>query len=230
VYVTARTLTGELAALRSDPLIAALVSGKIAEVDGGAVRRRPGHGQAVDGQILIRAAGQAALAGPESIEPHLAALAALPAGTPGDGLMRLGNLLAVLAYVVPALLARSPDPRPHSPHPAVIAATDLLHADPGLAWTLPELARRVHLSAAYLCRCFVRDLGLSPLRYLERYRLELVAQLLLDSDMTITEISARVGIADPNYLARRFRAAHGFTPSRYRAAFAAAVASHRPRG
>ncbi|HEU5418581.1 MAG TPA: AraC family transcriptional regulator [Streptosporangiaceae bacterium] len=201
LYIAARTLTAELAALRSDPLVAALVSAKIADADGGA-------------------AGLPAAADPEVIEPHLAALAAPPDRTASDGLMRLGNLLAVLAHLVPVLLARSPDPRPRFLHPAVIAATDLFHDGPGLPWTLPELARRVHVSAPYLCRCFLRDLGISPLRYLERYRLELVAQLLLDSDLTISQISAQAGIADPNYLARRFRAAHGFTPSRYRAAFA----------
>lgn len=206
LYIAARTLTAELAALRSDPLVAALVSAKIADADGGAASGRPARPVTAD---------------PEVIEPHLAALAAPPGRTVSDGLMRLGNLLAVLAYLVPVLLARSPDPRPRSLHPAVIAATDLFHADPGLPWTLPELARRVHLSAPYLCRCFLRDLGISPLRYLERYRLELAARLLLDSDLTISQISTQVGIADPNYLARRFRAAHGFTPSRYRAAFAA---------
>jgi AraC family L-rhamnose operon transcriptional activator RhaR len=236
LYIAARTLTAELAALRSDPLVAALVYAKIAEADGGAVRR-PDRQHAGGGQILTSTPVQLPRGGagafepaespaadPGIIEPYLAGLAVPPDGTTGDGLMRLGNLLAVLAHLVPVLLARSPDPGPRSLHPAVIAATDLFHADPRRPWTLPELARRVHVSAPYLCRCFVRDLGISPLRYLERYRLELVAQLLLDSDLTISQISAQVGLADPNYLARRFRAAHGFTPSRYRAAFAPRVA------
>jgi AraC-like DNA-binding protein/mannose-6-phosphate isomerase-like protein (cupin superfamily) len=236
IYIAARTLTAELAALRSDPLVAALVSAKIAEADDGTARW-PGGPRAGGGQILTSVLAQPpphgaaasqparpAAADPAVIEPHLATLAASPDGTVSDGLMRLGNLLAVLAHLVPVLLARSPDPRPRSLHPAVMAATDLFHADPGLPWTLPELARLVHLSAPYLCRCFLRDLGISPLRYLERYRLELVAQLLLATDLTISQISTQVGIADPNYLARRFRAAHGFTPSRYRAAFAPAGA------
>jgi AraC family L-rhamnose operon transcriptional activator RhaR len=239
LYIAARTLTAELAVLRSDPLVAALVSAKIAEADGGAaggpVREQPDSGQILtpvtagpacgppDGPAAREPARPAA-ASPEIIERYLDALAAPPDGGAGDGLMRLGNLLAVLAHLVPVLLARSPGQVPRSPHPAVMAATDLFHADPARPWNLPELARQVHLSAPHLCRCFVRDLGLSPLRYLERYRLELAAELLLSSDLTISQISSRVGLADPNYLARRFRAAHGFTPSRYRAAFAPAGA------
>lgn len=212
LYISQRTLTSELAALRSDPLISALVSAKLAEADAGAAR--------TDSRALD----------PGIVEPYLVALAAPPDETAGDGLMRLGNLLAALAHLLPFLVMRSPDPRPRSPHPAVIAATDLLHADPALPWTLAELARRVHVSAPYLCRRFLRDLGISPLRYLERHRLEMAAELLLDSDLTISQISSRAGIADPNYLARRFRAAHGFTPSRYRATFGAAGASHRRSG
>jgi AraC family L-rhamnose operon transcriptional activator RhaR len=239
LYIAARTLTAELAVLRSDPLVAALVSAKIAEADGEAMAR-PAPEQRDGGQILTGTAARRPPDGtgtreptrppaarPEIIEPYLAALAAPPDGGAGDGLMRLGNLLVVLAHLVPVLLARSPGQLPRSPHPAVMAATDLLHADPARPWALPELARQVHLSAPHLCRCFVRDLGLSPLRYLERYRLELAAELLLASDLAISQISSRVGLADPNYLARRFRAAHGFTPSRYRAAFASAGA-HDP--
>ncbi len=234
LYIAAATLTAELAVLRSDPLVAALVSAKIAEADGdvtgGPAREQPGSGQILTPTTARQppdgpAAGQPArppAARPETIERYLAALAAPPDGGAGDGLMRLGNLLAVLAHLVPVLLARSPGQIPRSPHPAVMAATDLFHSDPARPWNLPELARQVHLSAPHLCRCFVRDLGISPLRYLERYRLELAAELLLSSDLTISQISSRVGLADPNYLARRFRAAHGFTPSRYRAAFAPA--------
>ena len=236
LYIAARTLTAELAVLRSDPLVAALVSAKIAEADGDGTGG-PAREQRASGQILTpvtarrppdgpgeRRLARPPAASPEIIERYLAALAAPPDGGAGDGLMRLGNLLAVLAHLVPVLLARSPGQIPRSPHPAVMAATDLFHADPARPWNLPELARQVHLSAPHLCRCFVRDLGISPLRYLERYRLERAAELLLSSDLTISQISSRVGLADPNYLARRFRAAHGFTPSRYRAAFAPAGA------
>jgi AraC family L-rhamnose operon transcriptional activator RhaR len=233
VYIAARTLTAELAALRSDPLVAALALARLADADDGEPQP-PARRLTGTAQILTSApAGPSRPAGlpaadARRIEPYLTALAAVTDGSPADGLQRLGNLLAVLAHLVPVLLARSPDQRPRALHPAVIAATDLLHADPARPWTLPDLARLVHLSAPHLCRCFVRDLGISPLRYLERYRLELVAQLLLASDLTVSQISTQAGIADPNYLARRFRAAHGLTPSRYRAAFAPPHPGRRP--
>jgi AraC family transcriptional regulator, L-rhamnose operon transcriptional activator RhaR len=196
LYISASMLTGQLGALRSEPLIAALVSARLAVSAGPAVK------SAVD---------------LEAIRPHLAALA-LPGGSRvGDEVQRLGHLLVVLGHVVPPLAATGPDAPPRAVHPAVIAATELMHASPQAPWTLPVLARRVHVSAPYLCRCFTRDLGISPLRYLERHRLELVARLLLETRMPVSEIGSRAGMPDPNYLARRFRAWQGLSPSRYRA-------------
>lgn len=196
LYISARMLTGQLAALRSEPLIAALVSARLA--------------------VLVGPGGQSA-ADLEVIRPHLSALALPAAGRAGDRVQRLGHLLVVLAHVVPPLTTPGPDAHPRAVHPAVIAATELMHASAQAPWTLPELARRVHVSAPYLCRCFTRDLGISPLRYLERHRLELVARLLLETRMPVSEIGTRAGMPDPNYLARRFRAWYGLSPSRYRA-------------
>ena len=194
VYLGAKTLAGELTALRADPLVASLVTGRLS-----------------DPPTEPRSGPELAL-----IEPHLWAIAKPPNEEVGDALARLGHLLVVLGHIVPSLLVLGPEPQLRPVHPAVGAATDLLHAHPEARWTLRDLARRVHTSEHYLCRCFTRELGISPLRYLDRHRLELVAQLLLESDLSIMSISEHVGIPDPNYMARRFRAAHGLTPSQYR--------------
>jgi transcriptional regulator GlxA family with amidase domain len=104
-------------------------------------------------------------------------------------------------------------------HPAVIAATELLDTAPDYPWKLAELAERVHISGHHLCRLFTRDIGISPLHYLERHRLELTSQLLLEGDLSIGQISTSAGWSDTNYMARRFRAAHGMSPTRYRTVF-----------
>ena len=86
----------------------------------------------------------------------------------------------------------------------------------------------MHTSEHYLCRCFARELGISPMSYLDRYRLEIVAHFLLESDLSVTAIAARVGIDDPSYLARRFRAAHGMTPSKYRSTLSGVMHAKLP--
>ena len=127
--------------------------------------------------------------------------------------------MIVLDLLAPAFAFQKPGQSFPARHAAVMAATELLDAAPEHSWTLAELAERVHISAAYLCRLFSRELGISPLQYLERHRLELTAQLLLEGDLSISQISSYAGWSDTNYMARRFRAAHGMAPTRYRAEF-----------
>ena len=154
----------------------------------------------------------------KALEPYLEDLAQPSPGT-GRSLARLGQLLVVLDMLAPAFAFPKPGQSLPATYPAVVAATEELDAAPDNAWTLADLAERVHVSPSYLCRLFTRELGISPLHYLERRRLELTAQLLLEGDLSINEIGATAGWTDTNYMARRFRAAQGMSPSHYRAVF-----------
>ncbi|MDQ3703390.1 MAG: AraC family transcriptional regulator, partial [Chloroflexota bacterium] len=82
--------------------------------------------------------------------------------------------------------------------------------------TLTDLARTVDLHPAYLSSVFRQAVGVPPLRYLGRFRLERARDLLVSTDLPIGAIAARTGFADPKYLDRVFRAAEGITPTAYR--------------
>ncbi|HVU09686.1 MAG TPA: AraC family transcriptional regulator [Phototrophicaceae bacterium] len=101
-------------------------------------------------------------------------------------------------------------------HPAVIEGIRLLEADPAYEWSLVELAARLHLNHSHLARLFSAALGLPPMEYLARYRAERAAALLLNTELSVGEIGQKVGWADPNYFARRFRLFLGLSPSQYR--------------
>jgi len=58
--------------------------------------------------------------------------------------------------------------------------------------------------------------GNPPLAWLTMRRAERAAVLLLSTDAPVAEIGRRVGWDDPNYCARRFRAAFGVNPAAYR--------------
>lgn len=199
LYIPQSTLSGELAALRSHPVAAAYTSARVRANDG----RDGAPGPRVD---------------LGSVEPYFQALSA-PSNGEDRSLARLGQLLVLLEALAPALAPVKPGIQGAPPHPAVLRATGLLDADPGRPWTLRELADGAHVSAAYLCRLFSRELGISPLHYLERHRLERGAQFLLEGDLSVAEISAATGWSDSNYMARRFRATYGMSPTRYRAEF-----------
>lgn len=79
-----------------------------------------------------------------------------------------------------------------------------------------DLARHVGLSDDYLTSCFRRELGLTPIAYLNRYRIQQAKQLLTNTHKTITEIALDVGFSGSSYFSRIFRRETGMTPEAYR--------------
>lgn len=83
-------------------------------------------------------------------------------------------------------------------------------------WKLSELASRSGMTREHLCRRFRRVHGSPPLAWLTARRAERAAVLLLSTDAPVAVIGRQVGWDDPNYCARRFRAAFGVNPAAYR--------------
>ena len=82
--------------------------------------------------------------------------------------------------------------------------------------SLDQLADAVHLHPAYFSTLFKRVTGLSPLRFLVRYRVERARDLLLASDEPLGEIARRTGFYDAAHLIRVFRRVEGVAPGSYR--------------
>lgn len=87
-------------------------------------------------------------------------------------------------------------------------------------WTLAQMAKKVHMSPSNLVRVFRKATGLTPMRYLIRLRARHAGRLLVETDLTITQIAQRCGFDDPNYFSRQFRQCLGVTPSQHRKASA----------
>ncbi|MGP5364904.1 helix-turn-helix domain-containing protein [Brachybacterium tyrofermentans] len=85
------------------------------------------------------------------------------------------------------------------------------------SWTLDELAARVHLSTKQLGRVFTDAYGKTPLAYLTMLRVEEMARLLRETDLTIEQAGRQVGWHSRNRASEAFRQATGMTPSKYRA-------------
>lgn len=92
----------------------------------------------------------------------------------------------------------------------------LMAAAPERPWRLAELADAAALDPDYLARLFRQQLGVSPMVYLARTRVERAAHLLARTDEPIARVGSLVGWSDPTYFARRFRQLTGLTPTRYR--------------
>lgn len=64
----------------------------------------------------------------------------------------------------------------------------------------------------------VKDMtGMSPNKYLQEARMQKAADLLASGEMNVSEVSYRVGIQDPSYFNKCFKAKFGVVPSKYKA-------------
>ena len=93
---------------------------------------------------------------------------------------------------------------------------EVLHGEITRKWSLPELAARVHLSTKQLSRVFVDAYGKTPLTYLTMLRVQEMARLLRETDLSVAEAGQRVGWRSRNRASAAFRESVGITPSRYR--------------
>jgi len=82
--------------------------------------------------------------------------------------------------------------------------------------TLEDMADHVHISKEYLCRVFHQMAGASPIAYLNGYRIRKSAELLLETDSSITEIAFLCGFHHSSYFDKLFFNYMGCRPGDYR--------------
>lgn len=82
--------------------------------------------------------------------------------------------------------------------------------------TLSELARLVGLNEAKLKAGFRIVFGTSAYAYLREQRMETACRLLLQRDLSVTEVAMRVGFANPSKFAAAFKRHFGVPPSAHR--------------
>jgi AraC-like DNA-binding protein len=101
--------------------------------------------------------------------------------------------------------------------PVLGRAIMLLHAQPATAWTVDELARGVAVSRSVLAARFVHALGVSPMRYLTQWRVQLAANLLRDQpQLGMAAIAERVGYEGEAAFSRAFKRHLGVSPAAWR--------------
>jgi AraC-like DNA-binding protein len=79
-------------------------------------------------------------------------------------------------------------------------------------------AREAGMSHAALIRSFKRYQGVTPVRFLMQTRVRQVADLLVNTPLTIDEIAEQTGFPNRAYLSRVFRKITGVSPASFRSA------------
>jgi|SRR5215471_13392249 len=95
-------------------------------------------------------------------------------------------------------------------------ALGLMHRDPGQSWSVESLAAGVSMSRSKFAAKFKTFVRESPLAYLNRLRLNVAASLLVQGDLTVGEVSHRVGYDSETAFSTAFKRRYGVAPGSYR--------------
>ena len=131
------------------------------------------------------------------------------------------RLRARLTTVVSRLLTIAdwpPDAQPVMLPPShPLAGIDQFLRD-NLAWslTLSDIADHAGVSHRSLCRQFLQMNGTTVMEYLFTLRMDRAAALLAETDASLSDIAAQIGILDTSYFCKRFRRHFHLTPGVYR--------------
>ncbi len=117
----------------------------------------------------------------------------------------------------------------------IMAELTEVEADSGAGW-VTKVCEYIHAHAAdnpspallaqiadrhttHLMRAFKNRMGVSIGVYAHAVKIDRACQLMRQSDLSLTEISASLGYADQSHFVRRFRETMGVTPSTFRACY-----------
>ena len=82
--------------------------------------------------------------------------------------------------------------------------------------TLLDIAHSANISKSEALRCFHLAIRSTPVNYLIEYRLRRAKKALLETDNTVTQIAAEVGMDNVGYFIRTFKKVYSITPKQFR--------------
>ncbi len=100
--------------------------------------------------------------------------------------------------------------------PVIGTSLGLINARLGTAWTLASLAEAVGVSRSTFAARFAEKVGMTPLNYLWRRRMERAVTMLCENDLGIKEIASRIGYKSESAFSTAFKRWAGMTPGSFR--------------
>lgn len=119
---------------------------------------------------------------------------------------------ALYADVLPHLRTGSPSHQ----SPAMQKAIAYIEQNYAVDFVAQELAAACYLSESRLYHLFQSELGTTPVAYRNEIRVEKAAILLRESDLSCSEVGAKVGFGTASHFRDTFKSCTGLTPREYR--------------
>lgn len=128
---------------------------------------------------------------------------------------RLLEVLLIEALRSSASTASSPGLVRGLSDPKLALALRLIHAQPQASWSVVQLAREAAMSRSAFFERFQRAMGMTPMDYLQAWRMALAKQWLRQRQMPMAEIAQRVGYSSVSAFGVAFTRHAGISPGRY---------------
>ena len=100
--------------------------------------------------------------------------------------------------------------------PEIKKVVRLIHDKPDANPTMPEMAREAGLSVPWFKAKFKRQLGVAPMEYLMRTKVEEAKKMLRNSKLSVTEVAYELGFSNSQYFATVFKRFTNKKPSEWR--------------
>lgn len=126
----------------------------------------------------------------------------------------LMNICTTLMPYCTVVTDESPIPDPGNQ--AVVICMRYIHNRYFKKITLEDLSQKCHLHPNYLCAVFKTYTGQTVFEYLNRYRVEVAAELLKKEDLPVSQIAELVGFHSESLFYQKFKEFIGTTPLTYR--------------
>jgi transcriptional regulator GlxA family with amidase domain len=95
------------------------------------------------------------------------------------------------------------------------AALNLMHGDVGHNWKVNELASAVGMSRSGFALRFKELVGIPPLDYLMRWRMQLARDALRRDESSVASLAVKLGYASESAFGNAFKRIFGRAPKRY---------------
>ena len=83
-------------------------------------------------------------------------------------------------------------------------------------FNIDYLCQSMHVSHSHLCRIFKQSENITLINYINNIKLSRARELLVNSSLSILEISFKSGYREYEYFLRLFKRVHGLSPTGYR--------------
>lgn len=149
----------------------------------------------------------------EELNAHLESIIELLQSQSSTDYAILADMFSVFAYLTQSHRSQNVTT---SSNPYIIKATDFIVNNYAYPIGINQIADFVGVERSYLYRLFLKELHVSPKKYLTSYRILVAQDLLTNTQLSIGEIAHHCGFSDNSTFSKSFSNENGLSPLQYR--------------